>query len=207
MRGKNDRDLVRALVFGREVISMAKNNAKGTRATRAGQLIAGTRKHFPNGGDKLTFGGGATTVTVDAAIKELQTLIDLREATTAAQATAKGKVAAERAQTPALVAFMNAFEQFVRFTLGADTNALADFGLTPRKGQAPKTAVTKAVAAAKGKATREARGTKGPKAKKAIHGNVTATLVVTPGAPPAEGPQVPATAPPAAPGATPPAKA
>jgi hypothetical protein len=182
---------------------------KGTRATRAGQLVAGTRKRFPNGGQNLTFGGGATTVTVDAAVAELQKLIDLRAATTAARATARDTVKAESGQMPTLVAFMNAFEELVRFTFGADTKALADFGLTPRKGAVPKTAAEKAVAAAKAKATRAARGTKGPKARKAVRGNVTATLVVTPAAPPpAEGSAVPAPAPAAAaPAVTPPAKA
>jgi hypothetical protein len=179
---------------------MGKNNGKGTRAARAGQLIAGARKHFPNGSQVLTFGGGATTVTVDAAVKELQTLIDNRTATTAARATARDKVQAERAQAPALVAFMNAFEELVRLLFGADTNALADFGLTPPKGRTPRTAEQKAVAAAKAEATRKARGTTGAKARKAVHGNVTAELVVTPVPPPAAAPAVPATAPAAAAG-------
>lgn len=66
------------------------------------------------------------------------------------------------------------------------------------------TAEGKAVAAAKRKATRAARGTKGLKAKSQIHGNVTATLVVTP-ADTANGqpaPEAPATAPAAAPAQT-----
>jgi hypothetical protein len=109
-------------------------------------------------------------------------------------------VAAERDAAPALSAFMNAFESLVRVMFGDDTTALADFGLQPHKRALPKTAAEKAVAAAKRLATREARGTKGPKAKKAIHGNVTAKLVVTPAAPSAEAPAVPAPAPAAAPG-------
>jgi hypothetical protein len=153
---------------------------KGARATRAGQLIAGARKHFPNGGQVLTFGGGAANVTVDAAVAELQKLVDNRTAAAEARATATDKVEAERAATPVLVAFMNAFEDLVRVQFGADTKALGDFGLAPRKTRAPLTAEQKAVAAAKGKATREARGTKGPKAKKAVKGNVKADLVVTP---------------------------
>jgi len=179
---------------------MGKNDAKSTRAARAGSLIAGARKRFPNGGQTLTFGGGAVTVTVDAVVKELQTLIDNRAATTAAQAAARDKVKAEREQAPALVAFMKAFEDFVRFAFGADTAALADFGLPPRKERTPKKAVDKAVAAAKAEATREARGTKGPKARKAVRGNVTATLVVTPAPAPAAAPAVPATEPAAATG-------
>jgi hypothetical protein len=179
---------------------MGKNTNTGTRAVRAGQLAAGARKRFPNVSQMVTFGGGATTVSVDAAIKELQKLVDLRAATTATRATARDTVQAERAQMPALVAFMNAFEAFVRFTFGADTVALADFGLTPPRAPAPRTAEQNAVAAAKREATRVARGTKGPKARKAVRGNVTAKLVVTPATLPAEASAVLPTTPAPAPG-------
>src|SRR4029077_4154412 len=117
---------------------------KGTRATRAGQLIAGVRKHFSNGAQVLTFAGGFANVTVDEAVAELKKLIDLRAAATAARATARDKVQAEREATAALVAFMNAFEALVRIMFGADTPSLADFGLTPRKRPTPKTAQEKA---------------------------------------------------------------
>jgi hypothetical protein len=153
---------------------------KGTRATRAGQLIAGVRKRFPTGSQTLALGGAAGTVTADAAVAELQQLMDNRAATTTAQATARDKVQVEREATPNLVAFMNAIEAFVRLMFSNDTAALADFGLPPRKQRAPQTAAQKAVAAAKRMATREARGTTSAKAKRAIKGNITAQLVVTP---------------------------
>lgn len=143
---------------------MSTNTGKGTRAVRAGQLIAGARKRFPNGGQTLTMGGGSTTVTVDAVCGDLQKIIDNRAATTAAQATARDTVKAERAQAPALVQTMDEFEQVVRFMFGADTKALADFGLKPRKERKPQTAEQKAAAAAKRKATRAAHGTQGAKA-------------------------------------------
>jgi hypothetical protein len=173
---------------------------KGTRATRAGQLAAGARKHFTNGGQVLTFAGGLANVTVDGAVAQLQKLIDNRDAVTQARATVRDRVAAERDAAPSLIAFMNAFEALVRVMFGTDTTALAEFGLTPRKRPTPKTATEKAVAVAKRLATREARGTKGPKAKREVHGNVTAKLVVTPATPAAEAPAVPAPAPAAAPG-------
>jgi hypothetical protein len=139
---------------------MSTNVGKGTRAVRAGQLIAGARKRFPNGGQTLTLGGGATTVSVDAVCADLQKIIDNRVATTAAQATARDTVKAERAQTPALVQTMDEFEEVVRFMFGADSKALADFGLKPPKVRQPMTSAEKAAAAAKRKATREAHGTK-----------------------------------------------
>jgi type I site-specific restriction endonuclease len=179
---------------------------KGARATRAGKLIAGARKHFANGTQVLTFAGALANVTVDQAVAELQELVDNRAKAVAARAAAKDAVQAERAATPVLVAFMNAFEALVRLMFGADTAALADFGLTPHKAPARQTAEEKAVAAVKRKATREARGTTGTKAKKATHGNVTAKLVVTPVTPaPAAAPEAPApaNAPAAAPGGAP----
>ncbi|HEY8087284.1 MAG TPA: hypothetical protein VIF09_05555 [Polyangiaceae bacterium] len=180
-----------------------KIQGKGTRATRAGQLIAGARKRFPNGSQKLTLGGALGDVTVDAVVAGLQQLIDDRATVTAAQATARDKVQAERAAAPSLVALMNAFESFIRFMYSADSTVLADYGLPPRKQRAPLTAEQKAVAAAKRKATRAARGTTSAKAKRAIKGNVTAQVVVTPAnaaqaAAPVATP--PATAPATAPG-------
>ncbi len=171
---------------------MANNgNGKNSRATRVGQLIAGARKRFPNGKQQLIVGGASTTV--DDAVNELQSFIDHRAAVVAAQAIARAKVSAERSALPTLDAFINAFVQTVRFLFGTQPDALADFGLAPHKARAPMTAVQKAVATARRRATRTARGTKGPKARSEIHGDVTAQLVVTPAAP------APGTAAPAAP--------
>ena len=175
--------------------------SKGNRAARAGKLVAGAKKRFANGTQVLTFAGALANVTVDAACAELNTLIDNRTASTAARATARDKVANERAALPALVAFMNAFEALIRIMFATDSTALADFGLVPRKQPVPRTAAEKAAAAAKAKATRELRGTMGPKAKKSVKANVTTKLVVTPlTAVEAPVPAVPAAAPAASPG-------
>jgi hypothetical protein len=162
---------------------VSNRTGKNAMATRVGGLIVGTRKHFTNGSQQLSLAGGATSVTVDGAVSELQTFVTNRGAVVAAQATAKAKVDAETAQMAALLAFISAFEEFIRFTFGSSPEALADFGLAPPKARTPLTAEQKAVAAAKRKATREARGTAGAKQKQAVHGNVTAALVVTPAAP------------------------
>jgi hypothetical protein len=151
---------------------------KTTKATRVGQLIAGTRKRFPNGGQVLTVGG--VSVTVDALTKELQGFLDDRAAVVAAQATAKAKVAAENTGLPAVNALRKAFVAFLRVTFGDDAEALADFGLAPPKAPAPRTGEQLAAAAAKRAATRVLRGTKTPKQKRAIKANVTTKLVVTP---------------------------
>jgi len=151
---------------------------KADKATRVGQLIAGTKKNFPKVSQAITLEG--TSTTIGAALNELQSFIDNRNAVVTAQGNARTAVAAERAAAPALDAFISAYVAFIKLQFGPTATELADFGIPVRKAPAPKTAEQKAVAAAKRKATRQARGTTGPKAKKAIHGNITAQLVVTP---------------------------
>ncbi|HEX8794009.1 MAG TPA: hypothetical protein VF765_23870 [Polyangiaceae bacterium] len=155
-----------------------------------GQLLAGTRKRFPNVSQTLTLDGAP--VTVDAVTKELQGFLDDHAAVAAAKATLKAKVAAEDTGLAALNALVKAFIAFLRVNFGSDAEALADFGLAPPKAPAPLTAEQKAVAAEKRKATRAARGTKSPKQKRAIHGNVTVQLVVTPAEPTEATPPAPA---------------
>jgi len=147
-----------------------------------------------------------TSTTIDAVVNEFQTFVTNRGAIVAALTAVKNKVAAEDAGMTTVEALFTAFVAFVRQTFGASSAVLADFAIPTRKVPVAQTAEQKAVAAAKRKATREARGTTGPKAKKAIKGNVTASLVVTPandvdaagtGTSPAP------TATPAAPGGTP----
>jgi hypothetical protein len=61
-------------------------------------------------------------------------------------------------------ALVNAIKQALRALFANDIATLATFGLAPLKVPAP-TPQTKVDAAAKAKATRAARGTKGPKAR------------------------------------------
>jgi hypothetical protein len=175
---------------------MAKKKiGKNSKATTVGKLIVGTQKHFPNGTQQVQLEGALMTIT--GILNGLQSFLDNRSAVVAAQATAKAKVSVERAALPGLDALISAWTAYVRLAFGAQADVLADFGLAPHKAPAPMTAEEKAVAAAKRKATRAARGTKGPKAKSQIHGNATATLVVTPadGATGQPAPEAPATAP------------
>lgn len=155
-----------------------KNEAKRDKATRVGQLLAGTRKRFPNGSETLTLDGAS--VTVDALTEELQGFLDDRAAVVAAQATVKAKVATENTRMPAAKALFKAFVAFLRVTFGRDAEALADFGLAPPRAPAPRIGEQLAAAAAKRAATRALRGTKTAKQKRAIKANVTTKLVVTP---------------------------
>jgi hypothetical protein len=185
---------------------MATNNSinnkvrnKNSKAAEVGQLIAGAKKRFPNGSQEILLEGASTTI--DAVTKELQALVENRAAVVAAQATAKTTVETEASAMPALIALASAFTAFVKVSFRNKADALAEFGIKPPKARSPMTAEQKAVAAAKRAATRAARGTKGPKAKKAVHGNITAQLVVTPVTP--DTTEAPTKAPATAPVATP----
>ena len=177
--------------------------SKNDKAVQVTNIIAGTKKHFPNGSQQLTIDGA--TITVDQATAKMQTFVDNRDAVETTQAAATVKVAAEQEQAPALLVIIAAFVAFVRFTFGNAADALGDFDIPPLKVRTPMTAEAKAIAAAKATATRQARGTTSKKAKKSVKGNVTAQLVVTPATP--ASPQAPVAAPAAtAPtGGTPPA--
>ncbi len=156
---------------------------KETETALATGILPGMKKHFPNGSQLLTFGGGSVTATVDQAVTNLQELIGNRTAVTTAQAAVKVALANENSKMPALIAFLHALEELIRLTFGANATVLADFSLEPPKARVPMTAEAKAIAKAKAQATRAARGPTTAKARKAIKGNVSATLVVTPNAP------------------------
>jgi hypothetical protein len=71
---------------------------KSNQASRAEQLIAGTKQHFANAASLAFAGSSFTPAQVEAS---LQTLVDLRGAVDTAKAATKTKVAAERAHTAA----------------------------------------------------------------------------------------------------------
>ena len=159
--------------------------------THLTKMLVGIKKRFPNGSQVLPFGGG--THTVDEVTSAMQAFIDHHTAVDTTRAAAQVAVDAEAAAAPALLALIAAFTKFARAMFGTTADALADLDLEPPKVPAPRTAEQKAISAAKGRATREARGTTSAKQKKSVKGNVTATLVVTPATPaPAAAPASPA---------------
>jgi hypothetical protein len=152
---------------------------KNTDVALATQLVAGTKQHFSTV-SSLAFGNGTYTPAQVEAF--LQTLIDLRAAVDDAKSATKAKIVAEAAQAPPLRSQMAAFVAYVKATFGNSPDALADFGLKPRKARTPLTIDQLAAAAAKRAATRAARHTMGPKAKQKVKGTIT-TIVSQPTAP------------------------
>jgi hypothetical protein len=153
-----------------------KRLTKSTQAVLAEKLAAGATKHFPKG---MQMPIGGATLGIDQIAAQLTSFASLRNDTETARAAYKAKLAAEANHAPAMNAFIHAFVQVVRGSFGSQPDVLADFGLQPMKAHTPLTVEQKAAASAKRAATRAARGTKGSKAKQAIHGDVTG-VVVTP---------------------------
>ena len=147
---------------------------KNSEAPLAEQLAAGTQKHLSTITQLIVGSGTYTPTQVET---QLNAFAALRNDVDAAKAVVKAKLADEATQSPAMRAFFLAFIAYVRAAFGNSPDVLADFGLAPKKVKAPLTAVQKA-AAAKAKATREARGTKGSKARLAVKGNVTTKAVL-----------------------------
>jgi hypothetical protein len=181
---------------------MSTRSGKEAQATRVTQLIAGIKQHLPDASAKLTV--GSVTYTVAELTTLFQSFVDLRAATGAAKAAAKAKLLAEVTQAPPIRGVVSAFVAYLQASFGNSPDALADFGLSPRKARTPLTAEQTAVAVAKRKATRQARHTMGSRQKKAVKGSVEVTVTSTPLAPaqPIVAPSTPATAAPSAAGAT-----
>jgi hypothetical protein len=152
---------------------MAKSNGKATVVTLAQQLIAGTAKHLASATTVMLAGGSYTPAQITT---KLQQVVSLRTDVDTAKATTKAKLAAEKANMPALHTLMGALVTYVKASYGNAPDVLADFGIHP-KTRAPLTVEAKAAAAAKREATRTARGTKGSVQKKGIKGAVIGVTV------------------------------
>jgi hypothetical protein len=120
---------------------------------------------------------GGTAVQTASVVVALQARIDAANAAVAARATWQAAVSAARDERAKSSALLQKVRQALHLAFDGNGEALADFGLTPRKARVVSPA-TKVVAAAKAKATRVARHTMGTKQKKGVKatGTVTVTL-------------------------------
>jgi hypothetical protein len=153
---------------------------KATALARVQALIAGTQKHFPNG--SFTLGNTAyTTATLIQALKSLESAITTLNA---AHASVSDAGTALRDVQSKVAPLMRDYRRFVLATFSTATQELADFGLQPPKARKPLDSQKRAIATAKAKATRTARGTTSKKQKLAVKGNVTG-VTITPTTQPA----------------------
>ena len=109
--------------------------------------------------------------------KLIQAQLDLMSATAKAKSAYEAAVALERQGRTKLSPVLRLLKNFVLSLVGDSqdsSNELGDFGFTPRKRRV-LTVAEKSAAEAKSKATREARGTKGPRQKAEVKGTVPET--------------------------------
>ena len=132
-------------------------------------LVAGTQKHLSSG----TFTLGGIAYTAASLVPLLQSVADAITAVNTVQASAKDTVAALQGTEAKVGPVIQAYKRFVRVTFSNVTQTLTDFGVSPPKVRAPRTAEQLAASKAKAAATRIARGTTSKKKKLAITGNVT----------------------------------
>ncbi len=168
-----------------------KKSTKAATVARLQAMILGLQKRFPNG--QFTLENQA--FTTGTLVPLFQKLIDAIHQVNAAQASGKVAVATMESTHAEVDQVFLALKRALLNMFGPDAETLADFGLEPRKAPAPKTSEEKAAAAAKMRATREARGTKGKKQKLAIKGDVKGVMVtpVTEHVTPAHSPTQPVT--------------
>jgi predicted transcriptional regulator of viral defense system len=166
---------------------MASNTPKKNRTdqTAAEQRLSdGLNKHAQAIAPFVIAG---VTVTPKDIITNLQTLIASANTVESTKEAWLNAVKADKDERAKLKAFVSSAKQALLLAFAGSIDTLEDFGLTPRK-VAVRTPEQKAVAAAKGKATRVARHTLGTKQKTAITGTVPTTAPGTPAAAPVRSP-------------------
>jgi hypothetical protein len=141
------------------------------------KLLAGVEKDLAN----QSFTVSDKTCTSQDVVNVLQGRISKAQAVEAARAALQAALKAHREERAQTAGFVSAFRAIVK-GMYSSPDTLADFGLSPRKST-KRTLDTKVTAVAKIKATRTARGTKGPKAKAKIKGAAPAANPTTKPAP------------------------
>jgi hypothetical protein len=150
---------------------------KTTRANLIRQVKAGLTKYF--GSTPLVLAGNSYKPAALQAF--LQADVDANDASTAARASWLNTVKVAKSTDAETNPVLRAVQATVEAQYGEAPDAetvLADFGYSPRK-KPTKTVEEKTAAVAQAKATRQARGTKGPKAKAKIKGVVPAIDAAT----------------------------
>jgi hypothetical protein len=144
------------------------------------QLEGALPKYFA----KKTFELLGETWTTVQVMTELESEDTLIAAAIKAHADWQAAASAARAKTTANDQLRSELKNAVKSSLGANSAALAEFGIVV-KARKPRTPQVNLVAAAKAKATRLARNTLGPKARLQVKG-VAATSTAAPAVPSAE---------------------
>ncbi len=171
------------------------NTNKPTTKDLNTKAISGVDKHLASLTSVMI---GGTAYTAPALKAVLQADIDATNAADAARTQWNDLLVTAKAARVTGARVRKAIKTYLVGLYGPNAvGILEDFGFTPPKSTANKTAQSKAVAVEKSAATRAARHTMGKNQKKSVKGTVT------PVSPPAPAGETPITAPPAASGGTP----
>ncbi len=152
--------------------------AKTNSALKNSKLFAGIQKRFPTL-NLNSFPIGGSILTLVQVVAAMQPIVDAGNAVLTSRSGWQTAVQADRVMQAQSKAFLSAVKQAIYVLFGNNPDALADFGLLPKKVRVPLTPAARVVAAAKSAATRKARGTSGKKAKQAVHGTVADTIGVS----------------------------
>jgi hypothetical protein len=149
-------------------------------------LIDGLVKHAATLATLLVAG---TVVKTSDLVLVLQARIAAIKLALSTKASFMAAVAAAHAEIANTAKLVSGARQALKIAFAGQVDTLADFGLKPPKPRTPLTAEQKAAAVSKGRATREARHTMGPKEKAKITGVTAAAAAATAAAatPPAGG--------------------
>ena len=153
-------------------------NTRNNSALKINKLFAGIQKRFP-ALNLTSFPVGGAIMTYAEFLRAMQPIVDMANAVLTSKSAWQTAVQAERAKAAQTKIFLAAVRQAIYVLFGNNPDALADFGLVPKKVRVPLTAAARVVASAKSAATRKARGTSGKKAKLAVHGTVADTIGVS----------------------------
>ena len=153
------------------IVTSKKSKAAALALVQA--LIAGTQKHFPSGSFML----GKTVYTTDTLVTALQGLANALISLNTAHASVKDAMTTLSGTETQVGPLVRDYKRFVLAAFSTATQELADFGLQPPKVRKPLDSDARAVATAKVRSTRAARGTTSKKQKLAIKGNVTSVKI------------------------------
>ncbi len=120
---------------------------------RVNLAIEGVQKNLATM-TEITLDG--VVLTPAAIVASLSAYAPLVTALAAAHAQLRAQVLSQQAMRAEVLGTVDALEAFVRNLYGPDPNKLGDFGFAPRKARV-ESAEMRALAQAKGKATREAK--------------------------------------------------
>lgn len=143
-------------------------------------IIAGLQAYWPE--QTLVLAG--KTWSTDDLVAALTGENDAIAATSSAKAAWLKATATLQAEALAAQALRAALHQYVLLRFGVDPVVLSAFGYKPPRKRGPSSPAARVIAAAKGLATRRARGTLGRKQRNAVYGALTTpqafTVSVTP---------------------------